>query len=124
MADLQMAMYQLTTADLARINRPGEGRHALRDLTRLVAVCAGHGPNIGTTPSGCSTTRCRGPGCAPSTGCSGWSAATSPARSRRRAAGLDVNAVNASKIAAMLAHATEHDQPALPGVAGSPAHPW
>jgi hypothetical protein len=33
---------------------------ALRDLTKLIAVCAGQGPTSGSTPSGW-TTRYRGP---------------------------------------------------------------
>jgi hypothetical protein len=35
---------------------------------------------------------------------------------------LDLDVVSVSKIAAMLANATEQHQPALPGVAGSPIH--
>jgi hypothetical protein len=56
--------------------------YALRDLSRLVTACTGHGANVGIYADGCSTTRCRGPECAASTGCWGWSAATAPTRSR------------------------------------------
>jgi len=35
---------------------------------------------------------------------------------------LDLDVVNVSKIAAMLANATERHQPALPGLAGPPTH--
>lgn len=41
----------------------------------------------GFTRAGCSTLRCRGPGCAPSTGCSAWSAPTGRARSTPPARG-------------------------------------
>ena len=99
--------------------------YALRDLTRLIAVCAGHGPNIGIyaerlLDDPLPWTRMRavyrllglvrryGPG--PVEAACGRS--------------LDLDVVSVSKIAAMLANATEQHQPALPGVAGSPArHP-
>jgi transposase len=97
--------------------------YALRDLTRLVAVCAGHGPNIGIyaerlLDDPLPWTRMRavyrllglvrryGPG--PVEVACGRS--------------LDLDVVSVSKIAAMLANATEQHQPALPGVAGSPIH--
>ena len=97
--------------------------YALRDLTRLVAVCAGHGPNIGIyaerlLDDPLPWTRMRavyrllglvrryGPG--PVEAACGRS--------------LDLDVVSVSKIAAMLANATEQHQPALPGVAGSPIH--
>jgi transposase len=38
-------------------------------------------PRWGSTPSGCWTTRCLGPRCARSTGCSGWRGATAAPRS-------------------------------------------
>ena len=97
--------------------------YAVRDLTRLVAVCAGHGPNIGIyaerlLDDPLPWTRMRavyrllglvrryGPG--PVEAACGRS--------------LDLDVVSVSKIAAMLANATEQHQPALPGVAGSPIH--
>ena len=44
-------------------------------------------PTWASTPSGCWTTSCRGPGCARSTGCSAWPAATATNRSTPPAAG-------------------------------------
>jgi hypothetical protein len=47
-----------------RPDRPTRGQGRVRDarLSKLVTVCAG--TRIGPTPSRCSTTRCRGRGCA------------------------------------------------------------
>ncbi len=95
--------------------------YALRDLTRLVGACAGHGPNIGIyaerlLDDPLPWTRMRsvyrllglvrryGPDPV-ETACS---------RS------LDLDVVSVSKIAAMLEKATERDQPVLPAAAGSP----
>ncbi len=95
--------------------------YALRDLTRLVGACAGHGPNIGIyaerlLDDPLAWTRMRsvyrllglvrryGPDPV-ETACS---------RS------LDLDVVSVSKIAAMLEKATERDQPVLPAAAGSP----
>jgi hypothetical protein len=98
--------------------------YALRDLTRLAAVCAGHGPNIGIyaerlLDDPLPWTRMRavyrllglvrryGPG---------------PVEAACERS-LDLDVVSVSKIAAMLAKATEQHQPALPGVAGAGAGP-
>ena len=60
-------------------------------------------------PGGCWTATCRGRRCGRSTGCSGWSAATGPARSTRPAGrALDLDVVNVTKIASMLEKATEN----------------
>jgi hypothetical protein len=94
--------------------------YALRDLTRLVAACAGHGPNIGIyaerlldDPLPWTRMRAvyrllglvRRHGPDPVEEACGRS--------------LDLDVVNVSKIAAMLAKAAEQHQPALPGVAGA-----
>jgi transposase len=98
--------------------------YALRDLTRLIAACTGHGPSIGIyaerlLDDPLPWTRMRavyrllglvrryGPG--PVEVACGRS--------------LDLDVVSVSKIAAMLANATEQHQPALPGVAGASPHP-
>ena len=95
--------------------------YALRDLSRLITTCAGHGSNIGIyaerlLDDPLPWTRMRsvyrllglvrryGPG----------PVETACQRS------LDLDVVNVSKIAAMLAKATEQQQPMLPGAAGSP----
>src|SRR5881409_739343 len=89
--------------------------YALRDLSRLIAVCAGHGENIGIyaerlLDDPLPWTRMRsvyrllglvrryGPG------------PVEAACSRS----LDLDVVSVSKIAAMLAKATEREQPVLP----------
>ena len=94
--------------------------YALRDLSRLVAICTGHGANVGIyaerlLDDPLPWTRMRavyrllglvrryGPG--PVEAACGRS--------------LDLDVVSVSKIAAMLAKATEQHQPALPGVAGA-----
>jgi transposase len=95
--------------------------YALRDLSRLIAACAGHGKNIGIyaerlLDDPLPWTRMRsvyrllglvrryGP----------EPVETACSRS------LDLDVVSVSKIAAMLAKATEQQQPALPAAAGSP----
>lgn len=95
--------------------------YALRDLTRLVAVCASHGTNIGIYAERLlddplpwtkmrsvyrllGLVRRYGP----------QPVETACSRS------LDLDVVSVSKIAAMLAKATEREQPALPAAAGSP----
>jgi transposase len=95
--------------------------YAMRDLSRLVASCAGHGPNVGIyaerlLDDPLPWTRMRsvyrllglvrryGPD----------PVETACARS------LDLDVVSVSKIASMLAKATEGQQPVLPAVAGSP----
>jgi transposase len=97
--------------------------YAMRDLSRLVAACAGHGPNVGIyaerlLDDPLPWTRMRsvyrllglirryGPG--PVDAACGRS--------------LDLDVVAVSKIAAMLEKAREHQQPVLPAAAGSPAH--
>jgi hypothetical protein len=94
--------------------------YALRDLTKLIAVCASHGENIGVyaerlLDDPLPWTRMRsvyrllglvrryGPGPV-ETACS---------RS------LDLDVVSVTKIASMLAKATEREQPRLPAAAGS-----
>ena len=62
--------------------------YALRDLDQLVTTAGKHGPQgWGSTPSGCWMTSCPGPGCARSTGCSGWRGATAIPRSTPPAPG-------------------------------------
>ncbi len=95
--------------------------YALRDLTKLIGVCAGHGENVGIyaerlLDDPLPWTRMRsvyrllglvrryGPD----------PVNTACGRS------LDLDVVSVSKIAAMLAKATEHTQPVLPAAAGSP----
>ena len=95
--------------------------YALRDLTRLVGVCAGHGENIGIYAERLlddplpwtkmrsvyrllGLVRRHGP---------------DPVEAACQRS-LDLDVVSVSKIAAMLAKATERDQPVLPAAAGSP----
>lgn len=95
--------------------------YALRDLTRLIAVCAGHGENIGIyaerlLDDPLPWTRMRsvyrlqglvrryGPG-------------PVDAACERS---LELDVVSVSKIAAMLEKAREREQPILPAAAGSP----
>jgi len=97
--------------------------YALRDLTRLIAACAGHGANVGIyaerlLDDPLPWTRMRsvyrllglvrryGP----------EPVDTACGRS------LDLDVVSVSKIAAMLERATEHTSPVLPAAAGSPGH--
>jgi transposase len=99
----------------------GKADYAMRDLTRLVGTCAGHGPNIGIyaerlLDDPLPWTRMRsvyrllglvrryGPD----------PVDTACGRS------LDLDVVNVSKIAAMLAKATENQPPPLPAAAGTP----
>jgi hypothetical protein len=94
--------------------------YAMRDLTELIAACAGHGANVGIyaerlLDDPLPWTRMRavyrllglvrryGPGPV-ETACS---------RS------LDLDVVSVTKIASMLAKATEREQPVLPAAAGS-----
>lgn len=93
----------------------------MRDLTKLIAVCAGHGPNIGIyaerlLDDPLPWTRMRsvyrlqglvrryGPG----------PVETACTRS------LDLDVVSVSKIASMLAKAIERERPVLPAAAGAP----
>jgi transposase len=98
--------------------------YALRDLARLVATCAGHGPNIGIYAERLLDDPLP------------WTRMRSVYRLlglvRRYGAGpvevacgrsLDLDVVSVSKIAAMLAKATEQHQPALPGAAGTSHNP-
>jgi len=98
------------------------GGYAMRDLTKLIATCAGHGPNIGIyaerlLDDPLPWTRMRsvyrlvglvrryGPGPV-ETACS---------RS------LDLDVVSVSKVASMLERATENDSSTLPAAPGSPS---
>jgi hypothetical protein len=94
--------------------------YAMRDLTRLVATCAGHGPGVGIyaerlLDDPLPWTRMRSVyrllGLIRRYGSDPVEAAC--ARS------LDLDVVSVSKIASMLAKATEREQPVLPAVAGS-----
>ncbi len=106
-----------------RADLPAErAGYAMRDLTGLITVCTGHGPNIGIyaerlLDDPLPWTRMRSVyrllglvrryGPVPvETACS---------RS------LDLDVVSVTKIASMLAKATEQDRPALPAAAGAPA---
>jgi len=95
--------------------------YALRDLSRLIGVCAGHGENIGIyaerlLDDPLPWTRMRGVyrllGLVRRYGPDPVEAACERS--------LDLDVVSVSKIAAMLAKATEHTQPVLPAAAGSP----
>lgn len=95
--------------------------YALRDLSRLIGVCAGHGDNIGIyaerllddpLPWTWMRSVYRLQGLVRRYGPEPVDAAC--ARS------LDLDVVSVLKIAAMLAKATERDQPVLPAAAGSP----
>lgn len=94
--------------------------YAMRDLTRLIAVCAGHGPNIGIyaerlLDDPLPWTRMRSvyrlQGLVARYGPDPVETACSRA--------LDLDVVSVSKIAAMLAKATEAQQPMLPAAAGT-----
>ncbi len=98
--------------------------YAMRDLTRLIAVCAGHGPNIGIyaerlLDDPLPWTRMRSvyrlQGLVTRYGPEPVETACSRA--------LDLDVVSVSKIAAMLAKATETQQPMLPAAAGSGHNP-
>ena len=85
---------------------PGPARSPLRRARARTSA---------STPSGCSTTRCPGPGCGRSTGCSAWSAATAPTRSNTACGtALELDVVSVTKIASMLERATENTAPTLP----------
>jgi hypothetical protein len=94
--------------------------YATRDLTRLIAVCASHGPSIGIyaeriLDDPLPWTRMRSvyrlQGLVTRYGPEPVETACSRA--------LDLDVVSVSKIAAMLAKATEAQQPQLPAAAGS-----
>lgn len=95
--------------------------YALRDLTRLIATCAGHGENIGIyaerlLDDPLPWTRMRSvyrlQGLVRRYGPDPVEAACERS--------LDLDVVSVSKIAAMLEKATERQQPVLPAAAGSP----
>lgn len=94
--------------------------YAMRDLTRLIALCAGHGPSIGIyaerlLDDPLPWTRMRSvyrlQGLVTRYGPEPVETACSRA--------LDLDVVSVSKIAAMLAKATEAQQPMLPAAAGT-----
>jgi hypothetical protein len=98
--------------------------YAMRDLTRLIAVCAGHGPSIGIyaeriLDDPLPWTRMRSvyrlQGLVRRYGPDPVETACSRA--------LDLDVVSVSKIAAMLAKATEAQQPILPAAAGTGHNP-
>ena len=95
--------------------------YAMRDLSTLTLVCAGHGPNIGIyaerlLDDPLPWTRMRSVyrllGLVRRHGPGPVEAACSRA--------LDVDVVSVTKIASMLERATENDPPARPAAAGSP----
>lgn len=95
--------------------------YALRDLSRLIALCAGHGENIGIyaerlLDDPLPWTRMRSVyrllGLVRRYGPDPVQAACERS--------LDLDVVSVSKIAAMLEKATEREQPVLPAAAGSP----
>lgn len=97
--------------------------YALRDLSRLVAVCAGHGTNVGIyaerlLDDPLPWTRMRSVyrllGLVRRYGPDPVEAACGRS--------LDLDVVSVSKIAAMLAKATERQEPVLPAAAGSPGN--
>jgi hypothetical protein len=92
----------------------------MRDLTRLIAACAGHGPSIGIyaerlLDDPLPWTRMRSvyrlQGLVTRYGAEPVETACARA--------LDLDVVSVSKIAAMLTKATEQQQPMLPAVAGT-----
>jgi transposase len=94
--------------------------YALRDLTKLIEVCAGHGENVGIyaerlLDDPLPWTRMRSVyrllGLVRRYGPDPVEAACERS--------LDLDVVSVSKIAAMLAKATEHTQPVLPAAAGT-----
>jgi hypothetical protein len=98
--------------------------YAMRDLTRLIAVCAGHGANIGIyaerlLDDPLPWTRMRSvyrlQGLVTRYGPEPVETACSRA--------LDLDVVSVSKIAAMLTKATETQQPVLPAAAGTGHNP-
>jgi hypothetical protein len=95
--------------------------YAMRDLAQLVAVCAGHGPNVGIyaerlLDDPLPWTRMRAVyrllGLIRRHGPAPVEAACSRA--------LDLDVVSVTKIASMLARATQNDTPTLPVAAGAP----
>ena len=97
--------------------------YALRDLSRLVAVCASHGTNVGIyaerlLDDPLPWTRMRSVyrllGLVRRYGPDPVEAACGRS--------LDLDVVSVSKIAAMLAKATERQEPVLPAAAGSPGN--
>lgn len=97
-----------------------EAGYAMRDLTALIAVAAGHGQNVGIyaerlLDDPLPWTRMRAVyrllGLVRRYGPAGVEAACSRA--------LDVDVVSVTKIASMLELATEHNPPVLPAVAGA-----
>jgi transposase len=95
--------------------------YALRDLSRLIATCAGHGENVGIyaerlLDDPLPWTRMRSVyrllGLVRRYGPEPVEAACQRS--------LDLDVVSVSKIAAMLAKATERERPMLPAAAGSP----
>ncbi len=95
--------------------------YALRDLTKLIAVCAGHGENVGIYAERLFDdplpwTRMRSVyrllGLVRRYGPDPVDAACEGS--------LDLDVASVTKIAAMLANATEHTRPVLPAAAGSP----
>ncbi|WP_220454423.1 hypothetical protein [Nocardioides immobilis] len=105
-----------------REDLPGhKAGYALRDLTRLIATCAGHGENVGIYAERLlddplpwtrmrSVYRLLGP-------VRRYGPDPVDAACERS---LDLDVVSVSKIAAMLAKATERECPVLPAAAGSP----
>ena len=94
--------------------------YAMRDLTRLIGVCAGHGPNIGIyaerlLDDPLPWTRMRSV-----YGLQGLVTRYGPEPVETACSrALDLDVVSVSKIAAMLAKATETQQPQLPAAAGA-----
>lgn len=95
--------------------------YAMRDLDRLRATASGHGENIGIYTRRLLDDPLPWTGCAPSTGCSAWSATTGPAHDAACGTALDPDVVSVSKIASMLAKALENTTPELPAAPGPPA---
>ena len=80
---------------------PGKEIYATRDVERLKRMAAAHGDAIGTYAAAILDTRCRGPRCARSTGCSAWSRSGGPSgveQACRRA--LDAEAVDVNLVVA------------------------
>ena len=64
--------------------------YAMRDVASLAKAARRHGDAIGIYAERLLDDRCPGPGCARSTGCWAWSAATAPARSTPPAHGHSI----------------------------------
>jgi hypothetical protein len=85
----------------------------MRDLDKLQQMAARHGEAIGTYAPRCSTSRCRGPRCVRSTGCSGWSRPSVPNRVEQACVrALECEAIDVGLIARIVARAAETDPPA------------